>query len=42
VEEEAGWGFPAGQKTWLVDGEEFPFLEVRSLRFSAADAPLND
>jgi type VI secretion system protein ImpE len=24
----------AGQKTLLVDGEEFPFLEVRSLRFS--------
>lgn len=43
VEEEAGWGFPAGQKIWMVDGEEFPFLEVRSLRFfSAADAPLND
>lgn len=40
VEQEAGWGIPAGQKMWLVDGEEFPFLEVRSLRFlSAADAP---
>ena len=24
---------PAGQKTLLVDGEEFPFLEVRSLKF---------
>jgi type VI secretion system protein ImpE len=34
VGQEEGWGFPAGQKTWLVDGEEFPFLEVRSLRFN--------
>jgi type VI secretion system protein ImpE len=24
---------PVGQKTLLVDGEEFPFLEVRSLKF---------
>lgn len=24
---------PIGQKTLLVDGEEFPFLEVRSLKF---------
>ncbi len=24
---------PVGQKTLLVDGEEFPFLEVRSLTF---------
>lgn len=31
---------PAGQKTLLVDGEEFPFLEVRSLKFfHTADAP---
>ena len=29
---------PTGQKTLLVDGEEFPFLEVRSLKFfHAAD-----
>ncbi|KAA6462180.1 virulence protein SciE type [Acidobacteria bacterium AB60] len=25
---------PVGQKTFLVDGEEFPFLEVRSLTFT--------
>jgi len=39
VEEKEGLGFPAGQKTWIVDGEEFPFLEVRSVVFhSAADS----
>lgn len=27
---------PAGQKMLLVDGEEFPFLEVRSLEFAHA------
>jgi len=27
---------PVGQKMLLVDGEEFPFLEVRSLEFPAA------
>jgi len=36
VEEGEGLGFPAGQKTWLVDGQEFPFLEVRTLRFFSA------
>jgi type VI secretion system protein ImpE len=31
---------PAGQKMLLVDGEEFPFLEVRSLKFlHTADTP---
>lgn len=34
AEEEEGLGYPAGQKTWLVDGEEFPFLEVRTLQFN--------
>lgn len=29
-----GKEWPAGQKMLLVDGEEFPFLEVRSLEFS--------
>lgn len=29
---------PAGQKLLLVDGEEFPILEVRTLEFPAADA----
>lgn len=36
--DEQGRESPAGQKTLLVDGEEFPFLELRSLRFfHAAD-----
>jgi type VI secretion system protein ImpE len=29
---------PFGQKMWLVDGEEVPFLELRSLEFSPAPA----
>ena len=29
--DEAGVEYPSGQKTFLVDGEETPFLEVRSL-----------
>jgi type VI secretion system protein ImpE len=33
VEESDGLGVPAGQKTLLVDGEEFPLLEVRTLQF---------
>lgn len=32
--EEQGKEIPAGQKMLLVDGEEFPFLEIRSLQFS--------
>jgi type VI secretion system protein ImpE len=31
--DEQGREIPAGQKMLLVDGEEFPFLEVRSLQF---------
>lgn len=33
-------GVPYGQKTFLVDGEEFPLLEVRSLEIVAAAEPL--
>jgi protein involved in temperature-dependent protein secretion len=29
---------PFGQKMWLVDGEEIPFLELRSLEFNQAPA----
>jgi type VI secretion system protein ImpE len=29
---------PFGQKMWQVDGEEVPFLELRSLEFSDSDA----
>ncbi len=38
--DEEGREFPSGQKILLADGEEVPFLEIRSLQFShAADAP---
>jgi type VI secretion system protein ImpE len=30
--------YPLGQKTFLADGEEVPFLEVRSLEFSSGQA----
>jgi type VI secretion system protein ImpE len=36
--DEQGREYPSGQKMWLVDGEEVPFLEVRSLEFSNAQA----
>ena len=40
LENEEGGESPVGQKMLLVDGEEFPFLEVRSLKFSQpANAP---
>jgi type VI secretion system protein ImpE len=40
LENEEGGESPVGQKMFLVDGEEFPFLEVRSLKFSQpASAP---
>jgi type VI secretion system protein ImpE len=35
--DEEGRESPAGQKMLLVDGEEFPFLELRSLIFHHAD-----
>jgi type VI secretion system protein ImpE len=31
--DEGGREYPSGQKILLVDGEEVPFLEVRSLKF---------
>lgn len=34
--DEKGKEIPAGQKMLLIDGEEFPFLEIRSLQFSQA------
>jgi type VI secretion system protein ImpE len=38
--DEEGRESPSGQKTLLMDGEEFPFLEIRSLQFThAADTP---
>jgi len=35
-EETDGHVVPAGQKLLLVDGEEFPILEVRTLEFPVA------
>ncbi len=32
--------YPSGQKTWLLDGEEVPFLEIRSLVFSVAHSAI--
>jgi type VI secretion system protein ImpE len=36
--DEEGREYPSGQKIFLVDGEEFPLLEVRSLEFQTADS----
>ena len=33
--DDEGKQYPSGQRTWLIDGEEIPFLEVRSVEFSA-------
>jgi len=35
-EDESGAALPVGQKMLLVDGEEFPLLEVRQLEFASA------
>jgi len=34
ISDEEGQEYPTGQKTLLVDGEEFSFLEIRSLEFA--------
>jgi type VI secretion system protein ImpE len=34
VGDDEGHEFPVGQKTFIVDGEEIPLLEIRSLEFS--------
>jgi len=36
--DEEGKEYPSGQKIWLLDGEEIPFLEIRSLEFSVKQA----
>jgi len=33
--DDEGKQYPSGQRTWLMDGEEIPFLEVRSAEFTA-------
>jgi type VI secretion system protein ImpE len=37
-EVEGGEPIPVGQKMFLVDGEEFPLLEVRNIEFSAQES----
>jgi len=34
--DESGTEYPSGQRIWLMDGEEVPFLEVTSVKFSDA------
>jgi type VI secretion system protein ImpE len=41
-EEADGAVVPAGQKLLLIDGEEFPILEVRTLEFPVATEPAGD
>ena len=36
--DEEGREYPSGQKVFLVDGEEFPLLEIRTLEFQAPQA----
>jgi type VI secretion system protein ImpE len=33
--DDAGTEYPSGQRIWLMDGEEVPFLEINSLEFSS-------
>ena len=40
--DDEGNEYPSGQKIWMVDGEEIPFLEVRSLEFTQLAAPAAD
>jgi len=35
--DDQGTEYPSGQRVLLVDGEEFPFLEVRSIEFDQTD-----
>jgi len=39
--DDEGRQYPSGQRVWLVDSEEIPFLEVRSVEFST-EQPAND
>lgn len=36
--DDEGKEYPIGQKVFIVDGEEFPLLDVRSLEFETADS----
>jgi type VI secretion system protein ImpE len=35
AKDDDGHEFPVGQKTFIVDGEEVPLLEIRSLEFAS-------
>jgi type VI secretion system protein ImpE len=37
--DDSGTEYPSGQKLLLMDGEEIPFLEIRSIEFDKQDAP---
>jgi type VI secretion system protein ImpE len=37
--DDKGNEYPSGQKVWLLDDEEIPFLEVRSLEFAQSATP---
>jgi type VI secretion system protein ImpE len=39
--DDQGQEYPSGQKLFLVDGEEVPLLEVRSLEFNSTQAAAN-
>lgn len=38
VADDAGTEYPSGQRIWLMDDEEVPFLEINSLQFSAVQS----
>jgi type VI secretion system protein ImpE len=40
--DDEGNEYPSGQKILMMDGEEIPFLEVRSLEFAKSAAPAAD
>ena len=37
TKDDTGWDFPVGQRMFLIDGEEVPLLEIRSLEFARDD-----
>jgi type VI secretion system protein ImpE len=39
VESDSGEAVPVGQKMLLVDGEEFPLLEIRKLEINLPQSP---
>ena len=42
LEDEVGGEAPIGQKLLLLDGEEFPILEVRELTINSSAPPVAD